>query len=171
MIEGGNPSLLTRIVAVLRNLFRLIVTWVTSITINRPPGLCAGIGELSEGFHPNPVQCNDVAVAARDTSGGLMVYPGRPGPETQIRRIGGIKGFDAAHELEKTFPVSSKVVVQAAYFDQPARIEAYSAGTLTQIQMMRPMPGVIQDIVLVGASLNRVLVIPSGDTLVIELCH
>jgi len=86
------------------------VNWILSITIRRPPGDCAGIGELPEGYHSNPVQCNSVTVTALDDGGGLKVYPGRSGTETLVRQQGGIKGFDAASGLESRFPPSTLVI-------------------------------------------------------------
>ena len=88
-----------------------------------------------------------------------------------MKRTGGIKGFDAASRLEKRFPVSSRVVVRAVHFGQPARVEAFSGGSLAGVQLMAPTPAVEQALTFTGSSIDRVVVTPAGDTLVIELCH
>ena len=147
------------------------VNWILSITIRRPPGDCAGIDELPAGYHSNPVQCNTVNVTAHDDGGGLKVYPGRSGPETLVRQQSGIKGFDAASGLESRFPPSAQVVVRAAHFGQPARIEAFSGGSSAGMQMMAPTPGVEQGLTFTGNSIDRTVVTTFDDTLVIEICH
>jgi hypothetical protein len=177
--EGGKPGLFERLVGVVRLVVDLVlraVHWIVSIVIRPPgpPGNCAGIPGIAEGYHPNPVQCNDVYVTAFDSGLGLKVYPGRSQPETFVTTRNGIKGFDAAFQLEKRFPPSSPVVVTAVHFGQPARIEAFSGGSMTGKQMMAPTTGVVQGITFTGGFIDRVLVIPSGasdDTLVIEFCH
>lgn len=174
MNERGEPGLVTRFVGVFRRAVALVlqvVDWILSITIKRPPSRCAEIDDLPEGPHKNPVRCNTVEVTAFDSSGGLMVYPGRSQPETLVRRQGGIKGFDIASRLEKRFPPSSRVVVRAAHFGQPARIEAFSAGSSSGVQVMAPTPGVEQGFTFTGSSIDSVVVAQSNSTLVIELCH
>ncbi len=52
-------------------------------------------------------------MTAFDSGLALMVYPGRSQPETLVRTRNGIKGFDAAFQLEKRFPPSSPVSVTA----------------------------------------------------------
>ncbi len=149
-----------------------LIEWALSITVKRPPGRCAGIGDLSLGYHPNPVTCNDVRLTAFGPGGQLMVYLGRSGPETLLKQQGAITGFDAASRIESSFPPASKVLVRAAHFGQPARIEAFdAAGSVGGMQMMAPTPGVEQGFTFSGSSIDRVVVTPSGDTIVIELCH
>lgn len=174
MNERGRTGLVATLVGIVRRAVELVlqvVDWIISITIRRPPSRCAEINDLPEGYHPNPVQCNTVSVTAFNPGGGLMVYPARSQPETLVKRQGGIKGFDAASQLEKRFPVSSRVVVRAVHFGQPARIEAFSGGSLAGVQVMAPTPGVEQALTFTGSSIDRVVVTPAGDTLVIELCH
>jgi hypothetical protein len=172
--ERGEPGFVTRFVAVFRRAVDLVlqvVDWILSITIRRPPSRCAEIDDLPEGYGSNPRQCNTVTVTAFDAAGGLMQYPGRSQAETLVRRQGGIKGFDIASRLEKRFPPSSRVVVRAAHFGQAARIEAFSAGSSSGVQMMAPTPGVEQGFTFTGNSLDSVVVTQSNSTLVIELCH
>jgi hypothetical protein len=173
--ERARPGLLAKLVGVLERavgVLREFVAWIVSITIRRPPGRrCAEIPKLPEGHGPNPNQCNTVEVTARDSSGGLMVYPGRSQPETLVRRQGSIKGFDIASQLEKRFPPSSNVEVRAAHFGQPARIQAFSGPASSGIQMMDPASGVAQTFTFTGSSIDRVVVSQSTNTLVMELCH
>lgn len=145
--------------------------WLATITINRPPGTCAGVPNQPGGYGSNPVNCNDVVVTAFDAGGGLMVYPGRSKPETLVKLQGGIKGFDAASRLETTFPPSTQVRVVAAHFAQPARIEVFAGGAVVGMQMMAPNPGVAQTFMFNGTGIDRSVVTPNGDTIVIELCH
>jgi hypothetical protein len=172
--ERGRTGLVATLVGIVRRAVDLvlrIVDWIVSITIRRPPSRCAEVDGLPDGYHPNPVQCNTVNITAFDPGGGLMVYPGRSQPETLVKRQGGIKGFDAASRLENRVPPSSRVVVRAAHFGQSARIEAFSGASPAGMQMMAPTPGVEQGFTFTGSSIDRVVVTPAGDTLVIELCH
>jgi hypothetical protein len=172
--ERGRTGLVATLLGIVRravDLLLQVIDWIVSITIRRPPSRCAEIDDLPEGYHPNPVQCNTVNVTVLGPGGGLIVYPGRSQPETLVKRQGGIKGFDAASRLEKRFPPSSRVVVRAVHFGQPARIEAFSGGSSAGMQIMAPTPGVEQGFTFAGSSIDRIVVTPSGDTLVVELCH
>ena len=162
------------LVGVVRAVVKLVVRlweWVVSIAVRRPPSRCGEIGDLSPGYHPNPATCTDFRLTAFDVGGQLMVYPGREGPETLVKDQAGVKGFDAASRLESTFPPSATVLVRAAHFGQPARIEAFAANSLAGMQMMAPTPGVVQTLTFNGNSIDRVVVTPAGDTIVIEFCH
>lgn len=162
------------LVGIVRSVVQLVVRlweWVVSITVGRPPSRCAEIGDLQTGYHPNPVTCNDFHLTAFDIGGQLMVYAGREGPETLVKDQAGIKGFDAASRLESSFPPSGTVLVRAAHFGQPARIDAFAANAPAGTQMMAPTPGVVQAFTFNGNSIDRVVVTPAGDTIVIEFCH
>jgi hypothetical protein len=148
-----------------------IVEWIITVVFRRP-GPCAEMPKRPFGYGPNPDRCNDFVVTALDAAGGLMVYPGRPLPETLVKEQNGIKGFDGASRFESTFPPSAHVIVRAAHFGQPARIEAFeSNGQLAGMQTMAPPPAVEQDFTFTGSSLRRVVVTTMGDTIVIDLCH
>ena len=147
------------------------VEWIITIVSSRPFP-CAEIPERPPGYGPNPDRCNDFVVTALDAAGGLMVYPGRPIPETLVKEQSGIKGFDGASRFESTFSPSAQVIVRAAHFGQPARIEAFeSSGQLAGVQTMAPTPAVEQGFTFTGSSLRRVVVTAMSDTIVIELCH
>ena len=174
MAPSAQNGLLTRVTATVKqvtvSVFRL-VDRVISITIAPLRKPCAGVPGLPPGCGPNPAQCNDVRVTAFGEDGGLMVYPSCDGPATVVRVEGGLKGFDAAARIEERFPPSSNVVVRAACFEDPGRLEAYTGGVMTGMQMMAPMLGVEQVFTFTSGSIDRVVLIPSGSTLLLDLCH
>jgi hypothetical protein len=161
------------LVGVVRAIPQLVVRlWERVVTITvRRPSRCAEIGVLTPGYHPNPATCNDFRLTVFGVGGQLMVYTGREGPETFVKDQAGIKGFDAASRLESRFPPSQTVLVRAAHFGQPARIEVFAANSLAGMQVMASTPGVVQALTFNGNSIDRVVVTPAGDTIVIEFCH
>jgi hypothetical protein len=172
--QRARTGIVGTVVGVVSRFVQLVVRlweWLVSVTVRRPPTRCGKIGDLAPGYHPNPATCNDFRVTALDGGGQLMVYAGREGPETLVKDQAGIKGFDAASRLESTFPPSATVLVRAAHFGQPARIEAFAANSSAGMQMMAPTPGVVQAFTFNGSSIDRVVVTPAGDTIVIEFCH
>jgi hypothetical protein len=174
MNQRARTGFVGTLVGVVHSVVQLVVRlweWAVSITVRRPPSRCAEIGDLSPGYHPNPETCNDFRLTAFDVGGQLMVYTGREGPETLVKEQAGINGFDAASRLESTFPPSQTVLVRAAHFGQPARIEAFAASSPAGMQVMASTPGVVQAFTFNGSSIDRVVVTPAGDTIVIEFCH
>ena len=161
-------GIVSRTFQVIAQVFERLIT----ITVKRPPSRCGGVPEKQDGYGSNPDNCNDFVVTVFGAT-GLMVYPGRSGPETLVETQSGIKGYDAASRLESTFPPSSTVLVRAAHFGQPARIEAFAAGTALGMQMMASTPGVEQAFTFNGSGIDRFVVTPTGGTktLVIEFCH
>jgi hypothetical protein len=169
----GFVSTITGIVSRAFEVIAQVVNRLITVTIRRPPTRCGDVDEHGEGFEDNPDTCNDFTVTVFGANGQLMVYPGRSQPETKIESQGGIKGFDAATRLESTFPPSSTVLVRAAHFGQPARIEAFAGGAAVGMQMMAQTPGVEQAFTFNGNGIDRFVVTPTGGTktLVIEFCH
>ena len=174
MNQPARTGFVGTLVGVVRAVVQLAVRlweWLVSITVRRPPSRCGEIGDLPPGYHPNPATCNDFHLTAFAVGGQLMVYTGREGPETLVKDQAGIKGFDAASRLESTFPPSQTVLVRAAHFGQPARIEAFAANSPAGMQMMAPTPGVVRPSRSTGVRSTGSLSRLAGDTIVIEFCH
>ena len=169
----GFVGTITGIVSRTFEVIAQLVNRLITVTVKRPPTHCGDVDEHGEGFEDNPDTCNDFTVTVFGTNGQLMVYPGRSQPETKIESQGGIKGFDAAARLEATFPPSSTVLVRAAHFGQPARIEAFAGNAVAGVQMMSPAQAVEQAFTFNGNGLDRFVVTPTANTptLVIEFCH
>jgi hypothetical protein len=175
MNEPTRTGITATLVGVVRQFVEAVmrfVEWLVSVVLNRPPGGCADIPNVPPGCQSNPKQCGYNRVIVFDAGGQLMTYPGCPNPATNVVQRAGIKGFDAGSRLESSFPPASKTLVRAAHFSQPARVEAFNAaGSVVDVQVMAPTPGVEQGLTLSGSSISRIVVTPSGDTIVIEICQ